>query len=75
MKNFRVTIGAKLIGLIALLLVSSIATIVFESTSSYVGNDKENIRASTGETTGSLVVNTHQVFENLTEKTAFIGAC
>jgi len=73
MKNFRVTIGAKLIGLIALLLVSSIATIVYQSTSMYVGNDKENIRVSNVETTGSLAIHTREVFENLTEKMRFLG--
>jgi adenylate cyclase len=73
MKNFRITIGAKLIGLIALLLVSSIATIVYQSTSMYVGNDKENIRVSNVETTGSLAIHTREVFESLTEKMRFLG--
>jgi hypothetical protein len=73
MKNLRVTIGAKLIGLIALLLISSIATIVIQSTTSYVGNDKSNIKDSNVETTGSLAINTREVFENLTEKMTYLG--
>ena len=39
----------------------------------YVGNDKENIRVSNVETTGSLAIHTREAFENLTEKMRFLG--
>jgi adenylate cyclase len=71
--KFRLTISAKLIGLIAILLISSIATIVYQSTKMYVENDRGNIQVSNVETTETLAIQTRDIFGNLTEKMRFIG--
>jgi adenylate cyclase len=71
--HFRLTIGAKLIGLVALLLAGSITAIVYQSTKMYVDNDKENIRVSNVETTENLAVQTQEIFGNLTEKMGLLG--
>jgi adenylate cyclase len=71
--NLRLTIGTKLIGLIAFLLVGSVTTIVYQSTEMYVSNDKENIRVSNVETTSSLANQTREIFGDLSDKMRFLG--
>jgi adenylate cyclase len=71
--QFRLTIGAKLIGLVALLLASSVATIVYLSTEMYVQNDKINIQVSNVETTGTLSLQMREIFSDLAEKMRFTG--
>jgi adenylate cyclase len=72
-RKLRLTISAKLIGLIALLLISSLATVVYQSTKMYVTNDKDNIDGWNVETTNTLSVQTQVIFANLTEKMRFVG--
>ena len=71
--KLRLTIGTKLISLIALLLISSVATIVYQSTEMYVRNDHENIRVSNVESTSSLANEARDTFSGLADKMRYLG--
>ncbi len=72
-KRFRLTIGAKLIALIALLLSSSIAGIAYLSEDMYVANDKANIKSISASTTATKVQQVKDVMGGAAEKISFLG--
>jgi adenylate cyclase len=73
LKHFRITISAKLIALIALLLVVSISAVVYLSGRMYISNDKENIKSFNADSTKSLQVQTREIMGSLAEKMRYLG--
>ncbi len=69
----RLTIGTKLVGLIAILLVSSIAGIVYLSSRMVIEENTALIQQINSDTASSLATQMREQFENLTEKMRVMG--
>jgi adenylate cyclase len=71
--RIRLTIGAKLVGLIAVVLMSSIASLVWLSSRMYVENDTALIQNINADTAGSLAARMREFFDTTTEKMRVLG--
>jgi adenylate cyclase len=69
----RLTIGTKLVGLIAILLISSVAGIVFLSSRMVVEENTALIQQINSDTATGLATQMREQFENLTEKMRVLG--
>ncbi len=69
----RLTIGTKLVGLIAILLISSVAGIVYLSSRMVVEENTALIQQINSDTATGLATQMREQFENLTEKMRVLG--
>lgn len=73
LKKVRLTIGTKLVTLIALLLMVSAASLVWISTNMFIEDNTALIQQMNADTAASLATQTRELFENLTEKMRVMG--
>jgi adenylate cyclase len=67
------TIGTKLVGLVAALLMSSVISLVWLSTRMFVESDTALIQQSNADTASYLATQMRELFQNNTEKTRILG--
>lgn len=68
MKHLRVTIGAKLVGLIAILLLSSVFSLVWLSTRMFIEDNTALIQQMNIDKVSDIAGQTREIIENVTEK-------
>lgn len=73
LSRFRLTIGTKLVSLIAATLVSSLVTLVYLSTRMFIDDNTRMIQSINADTASSLATRTRELFENVTEKMRILG--
>ncbi|MGE4232605.1 MAG: adenylate/guanylate cyclase domain-containing protein [Bacteriovoracia bacterium] len=71
--KFRLTIGAKLIGVIAILLMASVASLVWLSTRLFIEDNTALIQKMNADTAASLATQMRELFQNTTEKMRMLG--
>ena len=71
--KLRLTIGTKLVGLIALLLMGSVTSLIFLSTRMFIEDNTALIQQMNSDTAGSLATQMRELFTNLTEKMRVMG--
>lgn len=74
LERLRLTIGAKLIGLIAILLIASVVSLVFLSTRMFIEDNTTLIQQMNADTASGLASQTRELFDGLTEKSRLLGA-
>lgn len=71
--KLRLTIGTKLVGLIAVLLMTSIVSLVWLSTRMFIEDNTALIQQMNSDTAASLATQARELFENITEKMRVMG--
>ncbi|OFZ82540.1 MAG: hypothetical protein A2583_10255 [Bdellovibrionales bacterium RIFOXYD1_FULL_53_11] len=71
--KIRLTIGAKLIGLIAILLISSLASLVWLATRMFIEDNTALIQNMNADTAASLSARTREFFETTNERMRLLG--
>jgi adenylate cyclase len=72
-KRLRLTIGAKLVGLIALLLIASVASLVRLSTDMFIEDNTALIQQMNSDSAGSLATRMRDSFREVTDKMRMLG--
>lgn len=72
-KKLRITIGAKLVGLVAVILMTSVVSLVWLSTRMFIESDTALIQQTNADTAGSLSTQMRELFQGITEKMRILG--
>ncbi len=71
--RFRLTIGTKLVGLIGVLLLSSVLSLVWLSTRMFVESDTALIQQANADTAANLATQMRELFQGVTDKIRILG--
>jgi len=71
--QLRITIGTKLVSLLAVLLMSSVISLVWLSTRMFVESDTALIQQTNADTAGNLATQMRELFQGITDKMRILG--